>query len=93
VKKGDIVEVSLDGISERRYGKVFGNVISVDYDSIVNEFDGNHYYKVVISLEKTKFYYNGNLEVSLLPGLSARVKLKYSESTWMDLILDELIKR
>lgn len=92
IKKGDEVQIAVDGLSQNSYGTIKGKVISIDYDAtdIENNNISSKFFKLQIMPYKNELANEHGSKVKLKNGMTCESRIIYDKVTYFEYLLDKL---
>ena len=92
IKKGDEVQIAVDGLSQNSYGTIKGKVISIDYDAtdIENNNISSKIFKLQIMPYKNELVNEHGSKVKLKNGMTCESRIIYDKVTYFEYLLDKL---
>lgn len=89
IKKGNKVDIEIEGLQKNIYGSLKGKIIAIDTDVSKTE-DGKVFFKIKIEPEKNYLKNKGGNKIELSTGMQAKVSITYEEITYAKYLLDAI---
>lgn len=93
MKKGDSVQIVVDGLSQSVYGTISGTVEQIDSNVTTQQGeDGSttQTFKVVISMDSDYMVSRSGDKVDIVNGMSAVARIQYDKITYFNYVMEKL---
>lgn len=89
IERGQPFLLSINALPYQQYGRVNGTISYISATSLLNEQDGQYYYRVEGLLQETNLASKGESKL-IQPGMAVRADIVSGSESWMSWILREM---
>lgn len=93
IKKGDSVQIVIDGLSQNVYGTITGSVKQIDSNvTVQNNNDGSNtqVFKILIAMDNNYVVSKTGDKVNVTNGMTAVARISYDKVTYFNYVLEKL---
>ena len=92
VKKGNRVNITVNGLTQSIYGTITGTVVSIDSDITESQDSENNssYFKVYIKPDEKYLVSKSGNKANISNGMTVETRIEYDEETYFDYVMEAL---